>query len=541
MGYFTNNIAKESKSPAKVSLSGNPNYIQFESLNDPAQNKHIDISLQIIDTSVELSKTEIVIVESESSNRYELKGTRTPANVNNSTFFVSEDKSVTAENIKACLMSEDFFRGNFQITIPPINNTTSLENGDTIRIYSIGTGPNLAFTFEKRDDSFTHLTGNPANTTNNDSIDGGEGNSDIEIDIYRDTNIFLGMDDTPQNDKSIGTYLTTLTKSYYNDPLWFDLNSVTGNSRIIVPDLFNSNDWMNTGTITDFRFTARKYDGVSRQPFYISNVLYTIKGYERNLESNDLSEYVYNTQIKNIVKPLSKQPALFHIKGQTQYFNFILADPDREKDLGAGEYDLGILYKLYSQSKKHIADVTAHQKNRKQFNVANTILLDIDGVIGNYDNVGFIEVYLSRAGVDVSEPLLLHILPECLYKVNDFVFLNSLGGWSSFNFPGTETTDFKASTNTIYKTQTPRHTISSEIESVYSKETEEKFTVQTMPINKTVCDWLKELSSSIVVYELSTQRYIIVDELNIKPNTKDDLFRLEMKYHYSDRYNALIV
>nr|DAE47083.1 MAG TPA: hypothetical protein [Caudoviricetes sp.] len=541
MGYFTKEIAKESKTPAIVSLSSNPNYIQFESLNDPTENKHIDISLQILDTSVELSKTEIVIVETDSGNRHELKGTRTRANVNSNTFFVDDSKAVTAENIKACLMEADFFKGNFQITIPFINNVSYLDNGDTIKIYSLSAGPNVAFTFEKRDNSFTRLTGNPANTTNNDSIDGGEGDCELEIEIYRDTNIFLGVDDTPQNNQSIGTFVASLAKAYFNSPLWFDLNALIGSSKLISNDLLNSEDLVNTGTITDFRFTARKYDGVSRQPFYISNVLYTIKGFDRNLENNDLSEYVYNTQRKNIVKPLTKQPALFHIKGQTQYFNFILADPDRNINLGNEEYNLGILYKLYSQSKNHIADVTAHEKNRKLFNVANTISLDIDEAIGEYSNVGFIEVYLSRAGVEVSEPLLFRILPECLYKVNDFAFLNSLGGWSSFNFSGTETTDFKASTNTIYKTQTPSHTISSDIESVYTKETEEQFTAQTMPINKTVCDWLKELSSSFAVYELSTKRYIIVDELNIKPNTKDDLFRLEMKYHYSDRYNALIV
>ncbi len=539
MGYFTNNIAKESKTPAIVSLSSNPNYIQFESLTDPAQGRHISISLQILDTSVELDKTEIVIIESESGSRHEFKGTRTRENVNSNTFFVDNDKAVTADNIRACLMDIDFFSGNFQITIPPVNNNGSLSNGDTIKIYSIGTGPNMMFTFEKRDSSFTLLTGNPEDTTNNDSIDGGSGNCDIELDLFRDTNVFLGVDDTPQTNQAIGTYITSMSKAYYNNPIWFDINSITGDK--FSNDFLNSDDWVNTGTISDFRFTARKYDGVSRQPFYISNVLYTIKGYDRNLESNDLSEYVYNTQLKNIVKPLTKQPTFFHIKGQKQYFNFILADPDRNVNLGSEEYNLGILYKLYSQSKNYIATVPTHQKNRKLFNIANTISLNIDGIIVDYDNVGFVEVYLSRNNVEISYPILFKILPECLNKVNDFAFLNSLGGWSSFNFSGTDTTDFKTSANTIYKTQTPSHTISSELESVYTKEAEEQFTVQTMPINKNICDWLKELSSSTVVYELSTKRYIIVDELNIKPNTKDDLFRLEMKYHYSDRYNSLIV
>lgn len=539
MGYFTKDIAKESKKPVIVSLSGNANYIQFESLNDSSENKHIDISLQVVSTSVDIDKTAFVIIESESNTRHEFIGTRNREEVNNTTFFIHEDKSITAENIRTCLMSDSFFKSNFYLTVPAVNNTSSLDNGDTIKIQSIGTGPNYAFTFEIISNLFLKLTGNPSNTTNNDSISGGAVDCEIDLELYRNTNVFLGVDDTPQNNTPLGTYIANLTKAYFNNPIWFDLNALIGSSRIFSNKFLNSESWTDTGTIIDFRFAARKSDGVITEPFYISNALYAITGYERNLELNNLEEYVYNTQTKNIVKPLTKQPTLFHLKGQTQYFNFILADPDRNKNLGAGEYNIGIMYKLYSQSKRLIRRVIEHEQNRKLFNIANTIRLDIDGAIGEY-NIGYVEVCLCRSGEQISEPLKFTILPECLYKVNDFAFLNSLGGWSSFNFAGTETTDFKSSTNTIHKTQTPDHTISSEIESVYSKDIEEQFVAQTMPINETTCNWLKELSSSIAVYELSTKRYVVVDEMNIKPNSKDELFRLEIKYHYSDSYNGLI-
>lgn len=539
MGYFTKDIAKESKQPAIVSLSGNANYIQFESLNNSSNNKHIEISLQVISTEIDIDKSAFVIIETESNNRHEFIGTKDREEVNNTTFFIHEDKSITAENIRTCLMSDSFFRSNFHITVPAINNDSVLENGDTIKIRSIGTGPNYAFTFESIDKDFLKLTGNPSDTTTNDSISGGALDCEIDLELYRNTNIFLGVDDTPQSNQSLGTYIANLTKAYFNNPIWFDLNALIGSNRIFSNKFLDSDKWIDTGTILDFRFVARKSDGIITEPFYISNVLYAITGYERNLELNNLEEYVYNTQINNVVKPLTKQPILTHIKGQTQYFNFILADPNRNKNPGGSEYNLGIMYKLYSQSKKLKATVVTHEQNRKIFNVINTIKLDIDGVIEDA-NIGYVEVCLCRSGKQISEPLLYTILPECLYKVNDFAFLNSLGGWSSFNFAGTETTDFKSSTNTIHKTQTPDHTISSEIESVYSKDIEEQFIAQTMPINETVCNWLKELSSSIAVYELSTKRYVIVDDLNIKPNSKDELFRLEIKYHYSDSYNGLI-
>lgn len=538
MGYFTKNIAKESKTPAIVSLSSNPNYIQFESLNDASINKHIEISLQVLDTSVDLEKTVITIVESESKNKHELKGTRTREDVNSTTFFVHEDKDITAENIKSCLMSDAFFRSNFYITIPAINNASSLNNGATIVIKSIATGANYTFIFETINSDFIKLIGDPNSTSNNDTINGGAGDCEIDIELYRDTNIFLGVDDTPQSDKAIGTYIAKLTKAYYNKPIWFDLNALIGSSRIFSNEFLNAESWSNTGTITDFRFTAQKFDGVNRESFYLSNVLYAITGYSRNLELNDLAEYIYNTQERNIVRPLTKQPTLTHVKGQTQYFNFLLADPQRNKNLGAGEYDLEIKYKLFSQSRKPLGEMIRHSLNRKLFNIANTIKLDIDGTIEG-KKVGYIEICLCRAGEQISEPLKFTILPECLYKVKDFAFLNSLGGWSSFSFSGVESTDFKTSTNVISKTQTPNHSISSEIESVYSKEVKEQYTAQTVPINVTVVNWLKELSTSIAVYELSTKRYIIVDDLQIKPNSKDELFRLEMKYHYSDSYNAI--
>lgn len=541
MGYFTtNNIAKESKTPAIVSLSSNPNFIQFESLNNPAQNKHVDISLQILDSDLEVEKTKITIIESESNIRHEYIGTRNRAEVNSTTFLLSEDKAVIAENIRGCLMSDIFFRGNFSVTIPAINNNGVIANGDTIKITSIGVGLHYAFFFETLDADFIKLTGDPTNTNNNDSIDGGEGDTEIEIDMYESNSLFLGVDDTPQNNTPLGVYLTSLTKSYNNVPIWFDLNSLIGSRKAISNEFLNKNGWSNTGTITGFRFTAKRFDSASREMFYISNALYALTGYERNLEQNNLSEYIYNTSENNIVKPLTTQPTLTHISGQSQYFNFILSDPDRNKNLGSGEYNIGILYRLYTQSKRFIAEVQASNQNRKLFNLVNSLKLDIEGAIGAYSNIGIVEVYLSRSDSPVSEPMTFNILPECLYKINDFAFLNSLGGWSSFNFSGTDTTDFKTSTNTIFKTQTPNHTVSSEIESIYNKEVTEQFTAQTMPLKESVCNWLKELSSSIAVYELSTKRYIIVDDLNIKPNSKDELFRLEMKYHYSDSYNALI-
>lgn len=574
MGYFINNIANETKTPARVSLSDNPNFIQFESKS--GSNTPVEISINIISTGYYLDDsdpgnqkfinvTEFTIREAKTNNEYVLRGTSDISEITEDTFYIGPQLDFpipgwpawqlyqVAGSLRDALRRNDFIGSNFDISLPPVQNPDgTLSQGNVIKIKSKGSGDDYAFKIIASDsrltENFFTVTGNPENTSSGDTISAGYNPVEVQIDIYQDTGVFPGEDDKP-GDNNSGTYVKTLSKSYANRPIWFNTNVVDSNRHSI--DFLNLEGWVNTGTVKDFRFIARRFINdvgkYENSVFYYSNVLYMITGYTRSLEHNNLSDYVFDTFEGNLVKPLANQPVLTHIKGQAQYFNFILSDPDRSKDLGDNEYSLGIIYRLYTQSKRFIADIPLHQQSRKLFNIVNTIRLDIDAAIGDHVNVGYVEVYLSRRYPNIenpvvtSYPLKFNILPECLYKVNDFAFLNPLGGWSSFNFSGTETTDFKASTNSIYKTQTPDHTISSEIESVYTKETEEQFTAQTMPIRKDVCDWLKELSSSVAVYELSSKRYIVVDELNIKSDTKDDLFRLEMKYHYSDRYNNLIV
>lgn len=535
MGYFTNDIAKESKSPAKVSLSQNPNFIQFESKTDGSGNVPVNALFTILSTQFEsIDKATITISELATPTVHVFKGTLTPDEVDNTTFLISSSKAITAENIRTCFLKDAFFKNNFQITIPPKNENGVISNGEVINIKSNGSGLNYSFGVLFYTACYS-LSGITTNTTNEDTIDQGAGNTEIELEVYSDTGVFLGVNDTPDS-SNMGTYLITLSKSYHGRPIWFDVNSIASNRKIYSTDFLNSNNWCDSGTTQDFRLVAKKYDGVRKEVFYISNVIYTITGYNRTLEQNNLSDYIYNTSANAIFKPLTKQPTLTHIKGQKQYFNFILEDSDKNNNLGANEYSLGIIYDLYTQSGEYIDRVQAHTQSRKLFNIANTVQLNIDEILT--DNTGIVNVYLHRSGTVISEAVSFRILPEYLYKVKDFVFLNSLGGWSSFNFGGTETTDFKSSATTIFKTQTPEASISSEIESVYSKEITEQFTVQTNPINSEVCDWLKEISTSIAVFELSTKRYIVVDELAVKHNSKDELFRLEMKYHYSDSYNS---
>lgn len=565
MGYFIKDRDKIVKitEPSKFSLSANPNFVQFEAAS--TEPEKVEIILNFRNCGYSFVRSEVhgikiyenvsafSIIEENTGIEHKFEGTSDFDKIGQGVFYIGSislysagweySREKTVETLKNCLMQNEFIRDNFEVNQSLIQNSQeALSLGTSLHLKAKGTGTEYAFTF-KRDERFFSLSGDPSGATESDSFSEGYSPVELHLELYKDTGIFPGTDSRP-NDRNIGSYVTTLTKSYANASLWFNVNILE--SKDYSHDFLNKeNVWFNTGTVSDFRFAAKRVistkDYAENSLFYYSDVFYAVNGYQRTLETNDLSAYVYDTSKETKAKPLTTQPQLFHIEGQTQYFNFLLSDADHDNEAGG---NLAITYRILSQSGRFLTEKVMHAKPKHLFHAVNTIRLDIDGAISGYPNAGRVEVFLSRSLPDedkyttVSEPLRFRILPSCLHKVNDFAFLNSLGGWSSFNFGGTDQSEFKTTTNTIFKTHTPDKTVSSQLEAVFSKDVEEQFSVQTMPITRDVAEWLRELSTSKAVYELSTKRYIIVDELVIKPNSKDDLFRLEMKYRYSDTYNA---
>lgn len=456
------------------------------------------------------------------------RGTKTISEVNSTTFFVHEDSAITAENFRMCLMQNPFFKNNYNISIAPVTG-----NGNSIRITAKEKGEAYCFKSINASALFISVTGNQSFSLSQDMLLRDSETCEIQLDLYKNSEIFLGSTDNTNP----GEYVTTLSKSYYGKPLWFDVNTLWTNDNKYSNDFLKvSHNWCDTGTAHGFRFVAKRNDGINTETLYHSDMLYAITGYTRNLQINDLQEYVYNINTDRTVKPLTNQPELTHIRDQKQYFNFILSDPDRQSK--TIDYDLGILYKAYTQSGRYLGSVVMHNQSVKEFNIANTILLDMNPVLDQFPQTGIIKACLHRDGKEVSLPQTYRILPSCLYKIKDFAFLNALGGWSSFSFGGSEQTEFKTDSTRFYRSQTPDFDISSQIEAIFNKEIEEQFTVQTYPITSGTANWLKELSASTAVYELSTKRYIIVDDMSIKYGSKDDLFTLQMKYHYSDSYNT---
>ncbi len=354
--------------------------------------------------------------------------------------------SIAAGNLMKALLNNDFLNKNYDISLPSLTNENGVtETGNTIRIKSKGCGKNYAFTIEGGVnsasatwllDEYLRIEGDPQDTIKDDSISGENDSVEILLDIYKDTGVFAGK----ENIEDTGTYLVTLSKSYFGQPVWFDINSMWGGNSDKYSDAFlNAESWTSPGTVTDFRFVAKMNGGANDETFYKSNIMYAITGYGRSLEENDMAAYVYDTVADNTIKPLTKQPVLTHLKGQNQYFNFILSDPERGNRVNDKD-KLGILYKLCSQSGNYIYKKELHTQAIDSFeSITNSVRLDIDSLLEEYPRTGIVEVYLSRNGEIKSEPLVLNVLPECLYKVNDFAFLNSLGGWDSFSFGGNGT------------------------------------------------------------------------------------------------------
>lgn len=543
MGQMIKDIAKITKLPPKVSLSGNSNYIRFESKNDPKYNERIDFRMYLKSSDVDEELTHFTFEEVSTGVKHSFKGTFDSNEIGTGTYFIDSSNEITIENIKECLQKNSFLKSNFDIrTYSYVENDI---NRYALRLYSYGTSANYSFNFTKSDAENLFMTTNDdTTTTSNDTISNGK-ECEIALDVYTDN---LGSSES--NTDLAGSYATTVTKHYSGEPIWFDVNAFLSGQKRYSDGFLRTGEnqespksWVDAGTALDFRFVARRKIGVNNEKFYYSDILYAITGYKRNLETNDLSEYVYSypyyikdtetgEDVLRLIKPLTNQPVLTHVEGQKQYFNFILSDTRSE------DYTLGMMYELYTQSGKLIGTETAFEQSKNSFGIVNTIELALDEVMKDYPKTGRVKIYLCKDGEAVSYPLEFRILPQCLYKKKDFAFLNSLGGWNSFNFPATEQTEFKTEANNYYATQTPESTISSVIEAVQYKAVDEQFSVKTMPLNAEVSEWLKELSASVAVYEVETGRYVVVDDFILKYNTDDDLYQYEMKYHYSDSYNA---
>lgn len=600
MGYFTNNKIADVSEPQRISLTNNPNFVVFDLKQKQETNQAIDVRLSVghttfaptlSDEKQEEALKEIAILEIEKPDkeRSVFVGTYNKQKVNDNSFYVArcgekhfadialteaQAQAITAENLKACLMKDSFFKNNCNISMLPLVLNSAqqiLDESNTVVISAKGLGEKFNFKVLRFWELKATDQGN--SSEQQEYTQTIPANYQIELDIYNNLGVFLGAG----VEYSQGEYVTTLSKSYFGKSLWFNLNSLMGKQAKYSTHFLEApkanKPWVDAGTISDYRFEARLFDGTSRRMFFMSDALYIINGYNYTLENSKLEQadewgnsYIldFDQQFSQSsfakVKPLSTRTKRTHVIGQTHYFNFLLKDNFHKVVLKPSPLpsypQIGLRYKMYTQGGQYIGEYLDQIQQAKECSIVNTAQLSLDKFLPVYTNstgvnktVGRIDVYLCRwhkddyynineAEVLVSTPLSFDILPQYLHSVNDFAFLNSMGGWDSTNFGGSSSSEFKTTASTIFKTLEPGFNQSSEIEKVNYKTVQEQYVVQTSPINLAVVNWLRELSTSPAVYELSTGRYVVVDDLTLKNNSKDDLFQVEMKYHYTDTFNS---
>lgn len=520
MGFQTKDIADITE-PKIVSLASNPNFVIFES--KPRLRVFLEANLTVKLTPTQSGISGIIITDSE-GGVHSVKGTTELDKVGGNIFFISNDVTETAENLKNALISDKWVKSNFDIKIPFALVSGGVSNGNTLNIKSRGTGTPYNITLDLNTVAYGLDWVNSV-SKNNDSITGEEISTEIELDIFEQTGVFLDGLETSRNASLLGTPFTSIQKTYTGDPLWFELNTSLSKRTVYNPPALLG--WFNTGTVTDYRFIA-KVRGKNSYPFYYSDVLYILNGYGYALDPIDLTPYTFDG--KRTVKLLTNKPYSKYIRGQKEFINFIFADK-----LGAENYTVGVAYKLRTFGGKPLAMVYDHETPKAALQIVNTCVIDLSKVLEEFPNTGKVDIVLTRDRVEISEPLRLEVIPECLHTLNGFVFLNKLGGWDSFNADTETEQTIKQSSSTYNRTLTPNLSRGDSLETVHNVELGITYSLETNILDTDTRIWLQELLASPVIFD-QDGNYIILEDSGLKISTSKE--PLSLKYRISDTYNG---
>lgn len=532
MGYISKDIAIIQE-PDIITLSAVPNFVQFSS--KPGTKTYLELNIKINSTpsTPDVATRTILNIVSSSGESRSFHGTTNATEVGGNIYYISSDTSDTAENLRQALLNDVWLKSNFEIVVPFTWAAGGPVNGSTINIKSKAAGTDFIITItapNNTGNSAYLITWVNATSVNNDSISGEASTAEIELDIYVDPDVFLGGDDRPLSSAKIGHYLTTLSKTYAGVPLWFELNAVFSQyPSYNIPNF--APGWFDTGTLSVYRFFA-KVKNVNSYSFYQSNALFVVNGYGRISDEIDLTDYTYSGE--NFLL-LTNKPKTPYVRGQREYLNFIFRDNQRDIQYPI-DYSLSVLYRAYSAAGDFLGEYYAHPRERINFNIVNTCTLDIDTVLDMYQNTGIIKVSLARETAIISNDLEYEILPEFLHGLQQFTFLNKLGGWDNFNMDAEQVEEIKPESLTYNKTLTPSFSKGDSLETIYSTSLGDTFTVEGAPVYDAAAEWLKELAASKVILN-NEGFYVIIEEFELKIDPKTRNMQIpKIKYRLSENY-----
>lgn len=534
MGYTTKDIAVITE-PKIISLSGAPNFVKFAS--KPSTKTLLEINVQVninsVDTGI-AAKTVIRITEPTGAV-HSFHGTTNPAEVTGAVFFVSDDRSDTAENLREVMLANRWINANLEIRIPFIWVAGTPTNGRVLSIKSKGAGAayNITVTAPNNTANAAYtITPIHATSADSDSISGEDGTAEIELDIYTGADLRLGEDDRAVTADKLGELALTMQKTYAGVPLWFELNAVFSQYQDFNPIAPNPQGWFDTGTARVFRFIARK-KAVNSFTFYQSSALFALSGYGYASENIDLEPYTYKSGGE--VRLLTNKPRTPYVRGQREYLNFILDDSQVNVPIPV-DFNLKILLRAFSTSDDYLGKLEYHEMTRASFRTVNTCALNIDALLNLYPKAGIVRVSLMRDAAIVSNDLEYTIRPQALHELTQFTFLNRLGGWDTFNFDGTIRYEPKPEIETYNKTLTPDFKKGDSIETVYTSALNDPRTVNGAPVSNDVAEWLKELAASRVVLD-NEGNYVIKEDFSCIESAETSNMQVPIiKYRLSETY-----
>ena len=534
MGYLLKPIASITE-PMLVSLASQKNFF----IVDPAaaiEKTPLTITIEVNATpTAPTQNARLIITGSDGEKLRTLEGVTDTKKAEGNSFYLSDNKSETAENIRNALLSDNWFASMFEAEIPVRFENNEPVTANSIVIESKGAGAAYNITVTTPDKTLFAITHTPeTGSRNNDAITGEAADTSIELDIYENTGVALGGDPRAATDTG-GSRFISLQKTYSGRRLWFELNSLLSKKTTFnLPPAGDNTGWFDTGTINDFRFTAKVKDRNS-YPFYHSDVLYVLNGYDYPLAPFNPAPYIFNNE--RVVALLSNKKNGKHVKGQKEYLNFILADSNKAIDLGEGEYNIGVECRLFDGQNRHITTVNHSDKSapRKAMKTVNSCEVDLTATLNDHPEATRAELYITRNSIAISEPLTLDILPEWLHRLNQFTFLNRLGGWDTFNADAETTVETKQTPLTFNKTHTPTLRKGDSLESVYRKEVTQSYSVKTAPLNTATRLWLQELVASPAILD-SERNYLIIEEVSLPITDNPQPFA--MKYRLTEKYNG---
>lgn len=514
MGYITKDIAKITE-PKLYSLSGRPNFVQFESKPSTKVKSHY-----IIGVTAEANapaRTYTLNVKTNAGRVHSFRGSLDPEEVSVDVFYISSNNSDTAQNIANALSANDWISANFDVLVPFNWDGDTPQNGLNVNLISKGYGVDFNVVIEAPNNVNTYQLTKVRDSQSRDSITGEASTVGIETVLYINPQLFLGAPDEPNTVEKLGTKLTTLSKIYASgSPVWFDVNAVI--NSVVGAKFPSLSGWSDAGTGTLYRFISN-VKGFNSFSFYQSSLLLAVNGYAEE----DLTPYVYGV---SGLKPLSNMPANRYRAGQIAFFNFIYKDKDRGNPAQKTR-TLSLITRAFSSSGELLGTAKSNNVTNKSLKIVNTCAVDLTAVLDQFPTANYLRVALAFEGVIISGDLVYEVFDDCPATLHNIIFLNSLGGWDCLGMTTQVKSNEKVTRDVFDYTVTPSSGKGLHKGTVIT-ETETALTLEAQGIGESWKAWASELINSKYIYTEEGKPIILTES---ELSAEGDLMTLKIKYN----------